>query len=72
MDVVFRLFGKGILNGFCDKQAEYKILTQDELKHKFKKEAQDRFIAVLFLRNSNYEKYNHLLVDYWKDYANKN
>ena len=51
MDVVFRLFGKGILDGFCEEQAEYKVLTQEDSKKKFKQEALDRFIAVLFLQN---------------------
>ena len=31
----------------------------------------DKFIAVLFLRNSNYERYNSMLVEYRKDFANK-
>ena len=50
---------------------EYKTLVPDESKKKFKKDMLDKFIAVLFLRNSNYEKYNSMLVEYRKDFANK-
>ena len=31
----------------------------------------DKFIAVLFLWNSTYDRYNSLLVEYRKDFANK-
>ena len=71
MTIVYSLFGKGFLDGFCEEQSEYKSLVLDESKKKFKKEMLDKFIAVLFLRNSNYERYNSMLVEYRKDFANK-
>ena len=71
MTIVYSLFGKGFLDGFCEEQSEYKTLILDENKNKFKKEMLDKFIAVLFLRNSNYERYNSMLVEYRKDFANK-
>ena len=71
MTIVYSLFGKGFLDGFCEEQSEYKTLVLDESKKKFKKDMLDKSIAVLFLRNSNYEKYKSMLVKYREDFANK-
>ena len=42
----------------------------DETQKKVKKDELEKFMAVLFLRNASYEKYNKLLVKYRKAYAN--
>ena len=70
-DVLFRLFGKVILDSYCEDHAKYKTFVLADRRKKFKKGGLTKFIAVLFLRNSNYDHYRYLLVEYRKGFANK-
>ena len=50
--------------------AEYAGAGTDEAKKEVKQNETDKFLAALFLRNTNYERYGELLVEYCKAYAN--
>ena len=70
-DIVYRICGKGILDGFYELNTEYRALGPDDLKKQFKKDELNKFIAALFLRDADYARYNYLLVEYRKSFANK-
>ena len=54
-DMLSRLFGKCILDECCEQTLKYKSLVLAESKTNFKVDELNKFIAVLFLHNSNYE-----------------
>ena len=73
-DIVFRIVGRKFLDGFAEQREEYKnndAIWNDEQKAEFKRNELRKFVAILFLRNSDYGTYNDLLVEYRKSFANK-
>ena len=63
--------GKKFLDGFAESSPEWDDTWSDADKKSFRSKELKKFIAVLFLRNSDYSTYNKLLVDYRKNFANK-
>ena len=51
--------------------SEWPNTGSDAEKKAFRSKELKKFIAVLFLRNSDYATYNELLIDYRKNFANK-
>ena len=70
---MFRIVGKKFLDGFAEQCEEYKNNTtwSNDQKAEFKANEMRKFIAILFLQNSDYAPYNDLLVEYRKSFANK-
>ena len=52
IDIVYRLWGKNFLDSFSENLPDWDNTWGDEEKRKFKANEQNKFIAVLFLRNS--------------------
>ena len=72
-NVVLSLFGDTILSGYVENTDDYKSITGtdvDAQQKKMKKEAQERFFAVLFLRNSDGARFGKLLPEFRQAYAN--
>ena len=71
---MFNLFGKNILDGYVEKTPEYTAAVtaglEDEMK-RLKERALNQFLAVLFLRNSDQERYGGMMLNYRLAYANK-
>ena len=63
--------GTRFLDGFAENLPEWPNTGSDAEKKTFRSKELKKFIAVLFLRNSDYATYNELLVDYRKNFANK-
>lgn len=72
-DIVFRIVSRKFLDGFAEQCDEYKNNTtrSNEQKAEFKTNEMRKFIAMLFLQNSDHVTYNDLLVEYRKSFANK-
>ena len=72
-DIVFRIVGRKFLDGRAEQCDEYKNNTtwSNKQKAEFKTNEMRKFIAILFLRNSDHATYNDLLVEYRKSFANK-
>ena len=77
-NVVENLVGKGLMDVYTESSDEYKALPAGAVigvdtseQKKMKKKNWERLIAVLFLRNAEYGRYNELMVDFWKAYVNK-
>ena len=70
VEVVKRLFGKSITDGYAEAKDEYKNTTDDVVKKKVKKDSWDEFISVLFLRNSNHARFSGMMLDFRKSFAN--
>ena len=70
-DVVYRILGTGFLDGLARNSKDWDDTWTDEEKKVFKAKELKKFIAVLFLRNSDHSVYSELLVDYRKMFANK-
>ena len=72
VEVVTRLFGKGITDGYAQSRQEYQDLPANELTAmaKLKSETWNEFVAILFLRNSNNARFGSMLVDFRKSFAN--
>ena len=71
---MFNLFGKNILDGYVEKTPEYTAAATaglaDEMA-RLKERALNQFLAVLFLRNSDQERYGGMMLNYRLAYANK-
>ena len=72
VEVVKRLFGKSLTNGYTENKDAYKNLasTDTDQMAKMKAESWEEFIAVLFLRNSNHARFSGMLLEFRKSYAN--
>ena len=72
-NIMFNLFGKNILDGYVEKTPEYTAAATaglaDEMT-RLKERALDQFLAVLFLRNSDQERYGGMMLNYRLAYAN--
>ena len=62
-DTVYQIMGKKFLDGFAESSPEWNDTWPDADKKSFRSKELKKFIAVLFLRNSDYSTYNELLVD---------
>ena len=69
-DIVMRLFRKRLLDGYTENLPDFPRAGTDDEKKKAKEEETDKFTAVPFLRNANYDQYGELLLEYRKAYAN--
>ena len=74
VEVVKRLFGKNITNGYAESKQAYKDLGSgdDAGRAKMKADSWNEFIAVLFLRNSNHARFNSMLLEFRKSFVNNN
>ena len=77
-NVVENLIGKGLMDVYTESTDEYKVLPAGAIigvetseQKEVKKKNWERLIAVLFLRNAEHGRYNELLIDYRKAFANK-
>ena len=72
VEVVQRLFGKSITDGYTEAKDEYKNLgeTETAAKAKMKSDSWEEFIVVLFLRNSNQAGFSGILLEFRKSFAN--
>ena len=70
---MLNLFGKRMLDGFAENTLEYIVFTLGDTdgQSRVKKKAMDNFLAMLFLRNTDKERFGDMLVDFRKSYANK-
>ena len=69
-DVVFRLLGRNFLDGFSEALPDYAGCADADDERQFKKKELEKLVAVLFLRNSDPDRYGELLTDYRRQYAN--
>ena len=72
-NVMLNLFGKKMLDGFAENTPEYLALTFGDTvgQANVKKKALNNFLAMLFLRNVDKDRFGDMLVDYRKEFANK-
>ena len=63
--------GNHFLDVFVGNKLDYKVSTDEVEKKSMKSEAFKKFMAILFLRASDQEKYGKMQDDYRMDYANK-
>ena len=75
-NVVLSLFGNTILSGYVGNTVSYKaidgtVVEKAKQQKQMKAEAQERFVAVLFLRNADGSRFGKLLPEYWQAYANE-
>ena len=69
-EVINRLLGKRLVDGYTEQLDEYTNAVDDDAKKAVKLKEWNKFIAVLFLRNSEHGRFNDMLVDYQREYAN--
>ena len=69
-EVINRLFGKRLVDGYAEQLNDYTTAADADAKKAIKAREWNKFIAILFLRNSESGRFNEMLIDYRKDYAN--
>jgi len=71
--VMLRLVGRKFLNGYTENTPQYKALavTDTAGQDLLKKQELNRFMAILFLRNSDEERFWEMMIEYRKLCANK-
>ena len=69
-DIVKRLFRNKLIDGYIEGLPEYTAAVQDAAWQDVKSRELDKFLAVLFLRNANHERFGDLLFEYRKAFAN--
>lgn len=70
-DVVVRLHGTGIFDGYVEETVEYRAAADDAAKRDLKAQMFNRAVAALFLRNTSQDRFDELLIDCRKAFANK-
>ena len=72
-NVMLGMIRNGMLDGFVENYAEYKIITATSTveQDRLKKELLLIFMAVLFLPKLDQNQFCDMLLDYWNSYANK-
>ena len=68
-DIILTLYGNSFLDGYTINTDHYKGLSQEADQKAYKKEVLDRFLAALFLRNSDTGSYGNLVFKYREAYA---
>ena len=68
--VVKQLFGTSITDYNAENKDEYKGAPDDDTRKKVKKDSWNEFISVLFLRNSNHQRFSSMMLEFRKGYAN--
>ena len=69
-DIVKRLFRNKLIDGYIEGLPEYTAAVDDAARQDVKSRELDKFLAVLFLRNANHERFGDLLFEYRKEFAN--
>ena len=72
VEIIKRLFSKGLTDGYTESKDEYKGLasTDEAGQKKMKSESWDELIVVMFLRNSQQARYGGMLLEFRKAFAN--
>ena len=73
-NVLINLFGKGIVGGYVKKTPGYIVASadgNDDAMRRLKEEAFERFMVVLFLQNSDQERFGQMMLEYRLEYGNK-
>ena len=70
VEVVKRLFGKSITDSYAENRDDYKSAADEDAKEKIKMDSWEEFISVLFLRNSNHQRFSSMMLEFRKNYAN--
>ena len=67
------LVGKRIIDGYTERTPEYLALavTDTAGKDLMKRQELDKFMAILFLRNAEQDRFGEMMVEYRKSFANK-
>jgi len=71
-DVLLSYVGSGILDGFIEQQDEYKNTASAPLKELLKKAAFEKWMALVFLQNSDQSKYGSVLQGLMSQYSLEN
>ena len=66
-----RLLGNSLIDGYVMKLPKYTDAVDDSGMKAVKSKELQKFMATLFLRNANHERFGDLLLDYRKAYAAK-
>ena len=66
-DIMKRLFRNTMIDGYVEGYPEYTAAVDDAARQDVKSRELDKFLAVLFLRNANYERFGDLLFEYRKN-----
>ena len=71
-EVVTRLFGKKLVDGFTENKKEYCDLpaTDIDARKDLKVKEWAKFKAILFLRNADTHRFGDMLVEFRKQFAN--
>ena len=75
-NVVISLLGDHLIDGYVENTQEYKDIpdgdttVQERLQNEMKKSALAKFSAILFLKQSQQERYSTLLKEFRQSYAN--
>ena len=65
-----RLFRNRLIDGYVEGLPEYTAAVDNTARQDVKSRELDKFLAVLFLRNANHERFEDLLFEYSKSLAN--
>ena len=72
-NVMLGLVGKRLIDGYTERTPEYLALavTDTAGKDLMKRQELDKFMAILFLRNAEQDRFGEMMVEYRKSFANK-
>ena len=63
-NIVMRLAGNNLIDGYIMSLPEYVDAADDNERKQIKKNELQKFMATLFLRNADHERFGDLLMDY--------